>query len=396
MKLRVLQICAVDFTVKNFLRPLIEFLEKQGFEVTVVCSPGEFSDELRQQGMNLHNIHIARSMNIFRHIRSFIKLYSFIRRNQFHIVHTHTPIAGIIGRVSARLAGVPIVLYTAHGFYFHERMHWLLRWFHIFLEKLAALFCDFIFTQSEEDRQMAIKVGICPEQKIRWIGNGVNIQRFNPESISCESIARLKRELSLENAKHIVGIIGRLVREKGFFEFFDAAAYILKRLPDTYFLVIGDALTSDYDESRKEIYEHIEALGIKEHVRFAGMRDDIPELLALIDVYTLPSYREGMPRSIIEAMAMGKPVVATNIRGCREEVVENQTGFLVPVGDSEALAQAILKILENPELAERFGRIARQRAIQMFDERLVLQRQLEIYQKLIERKIWRKNESRND
>ena len=393
MKLKVLQICAVDFTVKNFLRPLIEFLEKQGFELTVVCSPGEFSDELRQQGMNLHNIYIARSMNIFQHIRTFIKVYSFIRRNQFHIVHTHTPIAGII---AGRLAGVPIVLYTAHGFYFHERMHPLARWFHILLEKVSALFCDFIFTQSEEDRQIAIRVGICPERKIRWIGNGVNIQRFNPESISSESLTRLRRELSLENAQYIVGIIGRLVREKGFFEFFDAAAYILKRLPETYFLVIGDALTSDYDESKKEIHAHIDSLGIKEHVRFAGMRDDIPELLALVDVYTLPSYREGMPRSIIEAMAMGKPVVATNIRGCREEVVDNQTGFLVPVADSKALAQAILKILENPELAEKFAQNARQRAISMFDERLVLERQLEVYQRLIERKIWKKTRSSND
>ncbi|MCX7766383.1 MAG: glycosyltransferase family 4 protein [Candidatus Sumerlaeia bacterium] len=390
MKLKVLQICAVDFTVKNFLLPLIKFLELQGFEVTTVCTPGEFFHELRQQGINLHGIPIARSFNLWRHLISGKKLFSFIRQHRFQIVHTHTPVASLIGRITARLAGVPIILYTAHGFYFHERMSPTARQFHIWLEKIAALFCDFIFTQSEEDRQTAIKLNICKEHKIAWIGNGIDLHRFNPANIKREDKENLLKELGLEQAQFIVGIIGRLVREKGFMEFFTAASQILKRYPKTYFLVIGDALVSDYDASKAEIHRHIEQLGIKDHVRFTGFRSDIPQLLSLMNVYTLPSYREGMPRSIIEAMAMAKPVVATNIRGCREEIVDGKTGFLVPVGDATALAEAILRLLENPELAEEIGKRGRDRAIELYDEQLVLQRQLEVYKKLIQRKLWQK------
>jgi len=392
MKLKVLQICAVDFTVRNFLYRLIRFLERQGFEVTVACTPGEFTDELRREGINLHGISISRNLNIFHHCKSFVKLYSFMRLHSFDIVHTHTPIASIIGRIAARLAGVPIVLYTAHGFYFHDRMKPSLRRFHILLEKFAAAFCDFIFTQSEEDRQTAIKLGICPPEKIEWIGNGVDLQRFNPASVASADLDRLRRDLDLERDCRVVGIIGRLVREKGYFEFFDAAARIIKDLPHTYFLVIGDALSSDYDASKNELIQHIESLGIKEHVRFTGMRGDIPELLSLVDVYTLPSYREGMPRSIIEAMAMSKPVIATDIRGCREEVVHKETGFLVPVGDSLALTEAILELLRHPELARRFGKNGRQRAIELFDEEKVLDRQMDVYKRLIKQKIWHEKE----
>lgn len=390
MKLKVLQVCAVDFTVKNFLLPLIKFLELQGFEVTTVCTSGEFFQELRQQGINLHGITIARSSNLWRHIISGKKLFSFIRQHRFQIVHTHTPIASLIGRITARLAGVPIILYTAHGFYFHERMSPLKRQFHIWLEKFAALFCDFIFTQSEEDRQEAIKLKICKEDKIAWIGNGIDLHKFNPANIKQEDKENLLKELGLEQARYIVGIIGRLVREKGFMEFFTAASLVLKRHPETYFLVIGDALVSDYDASKAEIYQHIEQLGIKEHVRFTGFRSDIPQLLSLMDVYTLPSYREGMPRSIIEAMAMAKPVVATNIRGCREEILDGETGFLVPVGDAKALADAILRLVENPELAAEMGKRGQERALKLYDEQQVLQRQLEVYKKLIQQKLWQK------
>jgi glycosyltransferase involved in cell wall biosynthesis len=181
----------------------------------------------------------------------------------------------------------------------------------------------------------------------------------------------------------VVGMIGRMVREKGYREFIEAAAQILMEFPDVHFLCIGDELKSDHDASRKEFQKLIIDLKLNDRIHFTGMRSDIPELLSLLKIYTLPSYREGMPRSIIEAMAMGIPVVATKIRGCREEVVDGETGYLVPPRDGTALARAIMALLRDPERAENFGREGRNRALSDFSEEDVLKKQMEIYENLI-------------
>jgi glycosyltransferase involved in cell wall biosynthesis len=148
-------------------------------------------------------------------------------------------------------------------------------------------------------------------------------------------------------------------------------------------LWIGGALPSDHDDSTQAFMARLRELGIASHFRFCGFRDDVPALLSLCSLYTLPSWREGMPRSILEAMAMGLPVVATDIRGCREEVVEGVTGYLVPVRDPRALAGRFLDVLMRPDEARRLGEASRRRAVEEFDSRLVLERQWTVYQRLM-------------
>jgi glycosyltransferase involved in cell wall biosynthesis len=386
MALRVLQLCAVDFTVKNFLRPLILFLKEQGFDVTIACSPGPFFPELEKEGLSLVSLPISRSMHLPRHLKSTMQLYRYLKRNRFDIVHVHTPIASLIGRLAARLAGVPIKIYTAHGFYFHDEMPPAKRLFHIMLERMAGRWSDFIFTQSEEDRITAIQKKIARPDRIITIGNGVNLERFDPERISREEKANRRQEFHIPPDAPIVGIMGRMVREKGYMEFIEAAALILREIPQTHFLCIGDELQSDYDASKTLFRNRIHDLGLQDRIHFAGMRSDIPELLSILNVYTLPSYREGMPRSIIEAMGMGLPVVATRIRGCREEVADGGTGYLVPPRDADALAESVLELLRAPDRAKAMGSSGRERALALFSEKIVLQRQLEIYEKLIREK----------
>jgi len=386
MPLRVLQLCAVDFTVKNFLRPLIHFLKDQGFEVTTACSPGPYFPELQREGLTLVSLPISRSMDLPKHLKSTLQLYRYLKKNRFDIIHVHTPIASLIGRLAARLADVPIKIYTAHGFYFHDEMPPARRRFHIMLERMAGRWSDFIFTQSEEDRVTAIRKKIARPERIITIGNGVNLERFDPERISDEEKAKRRLEFHIPADAPIVGIIGRMVREKGYTEFIEAAALILREIPQTHFLCIGDELQSDHDASKSLFLSRIRDLGLKDRIHFAGMRSDIPELLSLLTVYTLPSYREGMPRSIIEAMGMGLPVVATRIRGCREEVAEGETGYLVQPRDATALAQAVLGLLKAPERAKVMGCVGRTRARALFSEKLVLERQLAIYEKLIREK----------
>lgn len=382
---KVLQICAVDFTVKHFLLPLIDAMLQEGYDVTICCSAGPFTQELRQKGYKVENIEISRSLNLFAHLISLLKVYRFMRRQRFDVVHAHTPIASLIARLAAWLARVPLILYTAHGFYFHENMNKGWRFFHILLERAAGRMSDFIFTQSQEDALTAIKEGIVSKEKILWIGNGVDVERFNHQGRETEALQR-RVELGLGPSCPVVGTMGRLVREKGFREFFQAGQRVKELFPDCQFLVVGDALESDYDSFKTEIKALIEELGLTERVVFMGFRSDIPELLDCMDVFVLASYREGMPRSIIEAMAMSKPVVATNIRGCREEVVDGKTGFLVPMKDPEALSKAIMKLLKNKDLAKTMGIEGRKRAEEVFSEKKVIQRQLEVMEKLIREK----------
>ena len=386
MTISVLQLCAVDFTVRNFLRPLIYHLEQQGYDVTAACSKGEYFPELKADGIHIVDIPISRSMNVLKHAKSSWILYRRLKKNRFDIIHVHTPIAGLIGRFAAKLAGVPIKIYTAHGFYFHDDMPEMKRRFHIGLEKIGAKCGDYIFTQSDEDRHTAIKTGIARPDGICAIGNGVDLDRFNLSAVSEEHARNLYTEFHIPEKAPLVGMIGRMVREKGYMEFFEAAAMILREFPDAHFLCIGDQLKSDHDGSRKDFMNQIKKLDIRDRTHFTGLRKDIPELLSILDVYTLPSYREGMPRSIIEAMGMKLPVVTTNIRGCREEVVDGETGYIVPPKDAESLGKAIAALLRNPEKRKQFGRAGRARAEKLYSEKIVLEKQTEIYAKLIQEK----------
>lgn len=382
-RIKVLQLAAVDGTVKFLLLPLIDCLIEEDYEVHIACSPGQHLRELEDQGYSVHSIPIARRISPFSNLSSLWRLYRLIRCERFDIVHVHTPVAAVLGRVAAKLARVPVIIYTAHGFYFHELMAPWKRRLIIWVEKVLGRCCtDMLFTQSSEDRETAIRAGIANERKIIWIGNGVDAGGF-----VVESDPAVRAELGLSPNDKIVGFVGRLVREKGVEELLKAMGQVIEAIPEAKLLIVGDTLASDRDRRTTErLQKLIQRNNLEAVIKFTGFREDIPELLTIMDLFVLPSHREGMPRSILEAMAAGKPVVATNIRGCREEVVHGETGYLVPVRDPDKLAEAIIGILSDRMLSERMGKAGRQRAIEFFDEAQILEKQLAVYQKLIRQK----------
>jgi len=293
-------------------------------------------------------------------------------------------VAGILGRIAAWLAGVPLIIYTAHGFYFHDNMSLCKREILIAIEKVVGrLFTNLIFTQSREDKELAINRGIIAEDKIYHIGNGVDIYKFNSKNY-VNKRSEIRNQLGIDEDSKVIGFIGRIVREKGIIELINAFQNVLKEVKKTHLIIIGDSLESDRDLNAKgEVQDLIDNFNLRENIRFTGYRNNINELLEAVDVFALPSYREGMPRSIIEAMAMGKPVVATNIRGCREEVVDGKTGYLVPVKNVEKLALAILNILQDEQVAHKMGREGRIRVEKLFDEEKVLEKQVNIIKTLL-------------
>lgn len=373
MALKVCQLCAVDFTLDKFLLPLVDGMAAQGWEVVSVCSDGPAIPRLRQSGYAIQTVAIPRSLNPFRLIGPIWRLWRLFRRQRFDLVHAHTPVAALIGRIAARLAGVPIIVYTAHGFYFHDEMpSWKRRLF-LEMERFGALFTDLLFTQSSEDAQTAVAERLVPRERVFAIGNGVDPERFAPDLRRSRDTVRA--ELGLPPGVPVIGMVGRLVAEKGVREFLAAAETLAADFPQVHFLLVGERLESDHADPVDDALAHAKT-GLGARLVLPGMRKDIPDLMGAMDIFCLPSYREGMPRTIIEAMMSGLPVVATDIRGSREEVVANETGLLVPTRDAAALARAFARMLEAPEETRAMGEAGRRRALQLYDERKVVALQI--------------------
>ncbi|MBN1812158.1 MAG: glycosyltransferase family 4 protein [Anaerolineae bacterium] len=368
--------------MKNYLC----YLREQGYDVSVVCHPGQWlqQDTHTPDGIFVKIIPFPPRITPLADLKTLICLVRYFRQEQFHVVHTHTVKPGLLGRLAARLAGVPVIIHTVHGFYFHDGMHPAARRVFIAIEKIAARCCDAILSQNQEDIATAIREGICPPAKISRLGNGIDVTKFYPGCVDDATVAGLRHQLELPPNVKVVGLIGRLVREKGFLEFFEAARIILDRGINARFLVIGAAQPEKSDALTPQAL--IDQLGLQSAVHFLGLRDDILALMSLMDVIALPSYHEGLPRVLMEAAALVKPVVATDVRGCREVVADGETGLLVPAQDSAALAEGLIAVLSDANLARRLGQAGRARVETMFDERLYFRRTHETYQRLLKGK----------
>jgi len=380
---KIFEICAVDITVKKLLLPLINRLKKEGYVVEIACSIGEEAKTLEKKGYIFKIININRKINPISNIKSIIELYRIIRKGKYDIIHVHTPVASVLGRIAAKLAGVPIIIYTAHGFYFHEGMSRFKYNIILKIEKyLAKHYTDFIFTQSEEDRKTALENNFIDKSKILTIGNGVDVWgEFNPKNIDKDKINELYKEFNLNKNDKIVTFIGRLVKEKGIIDLLEAFNNINFNDGKKVKLIMGGDIAQN--ERDKDTKKKLEKYRDNPNVIFTGYRNDINSILYLTDVFCLPSYREGMPRSIIEAMAMKCAVVATDIRGSREEVIDGKTGFLVPVNSINILSDKIKKIIEDEKLLKEMKIAGRKRAERFFNEKEIIKKQLEVFKKLL-------------
>lgn len=382
--MRILHICAIGATAEKLLLPQINYFLSRNLSVEIACSPGPKVEQLQQQGYRIQPIQFDRRIDPVSNLKTVYQLTKLLRENQYDLVHVHTPIAAVLGRIAAKMAGVNRIVYTAHGFPFHDQSSPSQYRFYFTVEKLCSPLTDLILTQSYEDFITAQKSGLCPREKVRYLGNGVDIERFNRNRLIPNYQTQLRKSLGIpETADLIIGTVGRLTRKKGSGYLIEATAKLVRQFPNLHTLIIGGELSSDPEPFQAELVEQIRTLGIENHVTLTGNRDDIPEILGLFDIFTLPTFtHEGLPRSILEAMSMGKPVVATNIRGCREAVVHGETGLIVPPKDSEKLAEALGTLLSDPDRRQVYGADGRQRIESEYDEHLVFQRLAEFYREL--------------
>ncbi len=371
--MKICQLCAVDFTLYHFLLPLLRSLRDAGHEVVGATSEGKLLEPVRREGFRVEPIPFERSYNLIRHIRAFAALVAFLRRERFDILHVHTPIAALIGRLAAAIAGVPRVVYTAHGFYFHEHMpRWKYALF-VTLEWIGGRFTDVLMTQSVEDAETAKRLHLCRGGVIAAIGNGSDPAVFHPATDPAGRAA-FRRRLGVTDDRPVIVTVGRLVAEKGYPELIEAMRDV-----DAELWIVGERLASDHAVSISAALDASTSDPVlRQRVRLLGYRPDVPDVLRAADVFVLASHREGMPRSIIEAMLTGLPIVATDIRGAREEVIDRETGLLVPVRNREALAAALRRLAGDATLRTQFGDASRHRALDLYDEAKVIARQVAI------------------
>lgn len=367
--LKIAYVATIDYSLRVFFSNRLKELLESGYDVVGISSNGPDVAALEAVGIRHISVPMTRNFNPFADLISLFRLYKVMKREGFPIVHTHTPKACLLGQLAARMAGVPVVLSTVHGFYFHENMSMSRRRFYKVAEKVAAGLSDVVFLVSDEDAKTAVTEGICPEEKIRKLGGiGVDIGRFARANVDPLIIQQAREELGIKNESPVVGFVGRLMVEKGIIELLKAGRLILDRFPDARFLFVGPTHAEKKDALTPEIAH---AYGMAESCVFTGARFDLPELYSLMDVFVLPSHREGFPMTVMEASAMGLPSVVTDVRGCREAVVDGQNGLIVPLGDVPALAEAIGDLLGNPEKARRLGCAGRRIAEERFDEQRV-------------------------
>jgi glycosyltransferase involved in cell wall biosynthesis/ribosomal protein S18 acetylase RimI-like enzyme len=376
---RVAHVTTVDLTLRFLLLEQMKRLREEGYEVLAISAPGPWVPAIEAEGIrHVPWRSVTRSWDPLADVRAFWELRSILRRERVDILHTHNPKPGILGRIAARLAGVPIVVNTVHGLYAMPEDPWPKRVGVLGLERLAARFSDLELFQSEEDLRWARRIGLVPAGRTVFLGNGTDVERFEQDAVSPERRASLRAELGIPDGAVIVGTVGRLVAEKGYRELFAAAKQVRAEADGVAFLVAGD-----HDAAKPDAIPAAEVDRAREDVIFAGWREDVRDLLALMDVFVLPSWREGVPRSAIEAAAMGRPLVVTDIRGCREVVRDGVEGILVPPRAPRRLAEAILELVRDPALRERMGKAARQRAEERFDERRVLETVVRTYRDLL-------------
>jgi len=372
MPQKICQLCTVDFTLYHLLHPFMQALRDEGHDVVGVCAEGEMIEPVRADGFRIETAPLSRSANPVRNWRAGRALRELFRRERFDIVHVHTPVAAFVGRLAAASAGVPRIVYTAHGFYFHENMPAPRRQAHIAAEWLAGRFTHTLMTQSEEDADTARRLRLCRTGDILAIGNGSDPAVFRPaEDLAARAATRAM--IGTPKDRVVVLMAGRLVAEKGYGELIAAMRDV-----DAELWAVGARLSSDHAAGIGDAIHKIEAYPeLRDRIRFLGYRDDMADLMRAADIFTLPSHREGMPRSIIEAMLTGLPVVATDVRGSREEVVHDETGLLVPVRDATALARALQSLVVNPTLRQSMGTAGLARGRSLYDEHLVIDRQLD-------------------
>jgi glycosyltransferase involved in cell wall biosynthesis len=344
-------------------------LSKRRYKVLVAClyDLGAVADEIIAAGVPVVNLDMRGKSDL----RVVYRLVRLLRKEKIQILQSHLFHANLLAAIVGKLSNVPVIIATRQnvdiGGVGRERVN---RW--------ALRSCDAVVAVSKEVYKAEIQHSQTDPAKVVVIPNTVQVEAFT--GVNQAQVEMLRQEWNIHPSRPVIGTVARFDRQKGHVYLIDATIKILKQIPSTKILLVGDG------PLRPQMEDKAEALGLSDSIIFTGIRHDVQKILALLDLFVLPSLWEGLPVALLEAMAAGLPVVATAAGGTPEAVVDGTTGLLVPPRDPLALAKAITRLLNDPELRRQMGQAGQKRVIEHFSvERMVEQTQ-NLYEHLLDKK----------
>jgi glycosyltransferase involved in cell wall biosynthesis len=361
----------------------VEGLDKSLYEVDLlIAGQSDFAFAAKTQATRLIILNeLVRELKWFLDVKALVKLVRIIRRHRYHIVHTHTAKAGMLGRLAGFIVKTPLVIHTLHGSTFHESLSpWRRRWYR-FLERMAAAATTQFVTVGEDLRSIYLDARVGQADRYVTIRSGFQLQRFQLSELEVQERGRRTRaSLGITDQEAVIGTAGRLEARKGHNFFLQTAQKVLQQRGQVIFLLAGEG------PAHRDLVELAKRLGVEQRVRFLGYRYDIEDVMAAMDVFVLTSLWEGLPRVIVQAAALGKPIVTFDIEGVREVVVDGDNGYVVPLRDVSGLADRVAWLVKDQTTARQMGERGRQRVTAEWDVQNMVHRISELYRHLLLRK----------
>jgi len=373
----VIHLATTDMSLDWLLGPQLRAFQAAGYDVVGMSAPGPHLPALAADGIRHIAVNnLTRSPGTAGDVRAFCEIVRLLRRERPDVLHTHNPKPGVLGRIAGRLARVPVIINTQHGLYAQPTDRLRRRVAVYTVERIAAACSHQELVQNAEDARTLVDTLKVPSRRVTVLGNGIDLARFDGQRGQRD---RVRAEWGISGQEVVAGVVGRLVLEKGLHELFAAARAVRVHGTGVRMVVVGPNDPDKPDGVSAEMVAQATADGIN----FVGSRSDMPECYSGMDVFVTASHREGFPRAAMEASASGLPVIATDIRGCRQVVDHDVTGLLVPVRDASALAAAISTLAADPALRARMGAAAAAKAATDFDQQHVIDITLQTYARLL-------------
>lgn len=383
----LLYVTTIPLSMNRFFEKHLRFMSDHGFTVMAVSSPGTMLDEVEQrEHVTVKAIPMSRRISPFADLISLMRLVRLFRKIRPTIVNASTPKAGLLGTLAAAIALVPVRVLVLHGLLTARRMRgfgFVLR----IVSRISCLFANRVFSVSKSVAEGMMEQRLCHRDKLRVLGNGsingMDTVRFDPLKVQESQLKTLRVRLGLPDDSPVIGYVGRLSTDKGIAELVQAWQSIREMQPDARLLVIGPL---DHDNAVSPSV--LDALQRDTRVTMTDFVDhaELPQYYALMQVFVLPSYREGFPLCLLEASAMEIPIVATRVPGCVDAVIHGVTGTLVPVHDPQSLANAVGVYLQTPSLARQHGRAGRDWVVKDFQPERIWDAFLQEYIELMREK----------
>lgn len=382
MKKKLIRITTVPYSFWSLLNGQLKFMQDY-YEVTAISAPlgTDLKNWAEKEEIPYLEVSLTRQITPLKDLRALWQLYRYFRKEKPYIVHTHTPKAGTVGMLAAWLARVPHRLHTIAGLPLMETTG-MKRWILDRVEKITYRCATRIYPNSKGLYDFIASEGYCTTDKMKIIGkgssNGVDTIRFDPAQMNTNSLQKLKSNLGFDSTDFIFLFIGRLVRDKGINELISVYQELAARHTDMKLLLVG-VFEPELDPLNSETVRTIE-----NHPGIVTTGDiaDVRPYIALADLVVFPSYREGFPNVVLESGAMGKAVIATDINGCNEIIIDGRNGLIVPPKNPEALKDAMYKLYANNSLREKLAAEARPNILEKYQRPVVWKSLLNEYQGL--------------